>query len=127
MTRTRKSLLAVGLVLVALAAIASWQIGALVRFSMTPRGAFSSESPPPAPDYADPRSWSALPDRDDAGVGDEAAHHQVAEVHRDRDAPDAKAKHRLPAYREPPALAPGAPQPGKGGPRLPCCPSVPTS
>lgn len=60
-------LLGVALVLVAIVAIAAWRIGALVRFTMTPRVLFEAEAPPPAPDYADPRSWSALPDRDDAG------------------------------------------------------------
>ncbi|MES2639571.1 MAG: DUF3089 domain-containing protein [Myxococcota bacterium] len=42
-------------------------IGPLVRASMTPGGAFDAEVPPPAPDYTLAASWSALPDRDDAG------------------------------------------------------------
>jgi hypothetical protein len=55
----------VGLVVVLLVALAAWNIGSLVRYSMTPRVPFSAETPPPAPDYTDPASWSALPERDD--------------------------------------------------------------
>jgi hypothetical protein len=36
----------------------------LLRWWLRP-AAFESQVPPPAPDYADPQSWAALPDRDD--------------------------------------------------------------
>ncbi|MCB9695143.1 MAG: DUF3089 domain-containing protein [Alphaproteobacteria bacterium] len=39
----------------------------VARSSMTPRVTYAEEEPPAAPDYADDGSWSALPDRDDAG------------------------------------------------------------
>ncbi|HZF48871.1 MAG TPA: DUF3089 domain-containing protein [Polyangiaceae bacterium] len=45
--------------------LVAWNIGALVRVVMAPGAAFDREAPPAAPDYADPRSWSALPERDD--------------------------------------------------------------
>lgn len=55
----------VGLALALVVALAAWNVGHLVRYSMTPRVAFSDETPPRAPDYADPASWSALPELDD--------------------------------------------------------------
>jgi hypothetical protein len=42
-------------------------IGPLARAAMTPGGPFDTQVPPAAPDYTLPASWSALPDRDDAG------------------------------------------------------------
>ncbi|AUX44520.1 hypothetical protein SOCE26_059840 [Sorangium cellulosum] len=56
-----------GLGVVAIGAIAWLNVGALVRLAMTPEGRFDAAALPPAPDYADDRSWSALPERDDAG------------------------------------------------------------
>jgi hypothetical protein len=46
-------------------AIVVLELGAIVTFVLTPGAAFADEAPPPAPDYADPSSWSALPERDD--------------------------------------------------------------
>jgi hypothetical protein len=51
----------------AVAAVAALNLGALVRLAMSPRVAFEAETPPTPPDYADPGSWSALPEREDAG------------------------------------------------------------
>jgi hypothetical protein len=59
--------LVVGLAVTAAGAVAALNVGALVRFAMTPGVPFDAEPPPAPPDYADPRSWSALPERDDAG------------------------------------------------------------
>lgn len=42
----------------------------LVLWAMRPKVAFDEEAPPAAPDYADPASWSALPERVD--LADEA-------------------------------------------------------
>ncbi len=60
--------------LVLLAAVALIGAGAgcaalrpIARATMTPRVAYADEAPPPAPDYADDASWSALPGRADAG------------------------------------------------------------
>ena len=54
-----------GLVVVLAGLLVGWNIGALVRLAMAPGAPFALETSPPAPDYADPRSWSALPERDD--------------------------------------------------------------
>lgn len=54
-----------GLVVAVAALLVAWNIGVLVRFAMAPGVPFDAEAPPSAPDYADPRSWSALPERDD--------------------------------------------------------------
>ena len=64
---TRRSKLALGVGLAALAAgfLVGSNLGALVTLAMTPRAPFAAETPPPAPDYADPASWSALPERED--------------------------------------------------------------
>ena len=56
---------------VALAILVVGLLGALglkplVDHMMTPAVAFDAETPPPAPDYAAPESWSALPDREDS-------------------------------------------------------------
>lgn len=70
MTRARKILLGVTFFLLSLAALlalAWWQLGALVLWAVTPELPFDARAAPPAPDYADPAAWSALPDRDDAG------------------------------------------------------------
>ncbi|MGK3961750.1 hypothetical protein WMF38_52675 [Sorangium sp. So ce118] len=52
---------------VAVVVLAALNLGTLVRLAMAPGAPFDAGAPPPAPDYADPRSWSALPERDDAG------------------------------------------------------------
>ncbi|AKT42067.1 DUF3089 domain-containing protein [Chondromyces crocatus] len=41
-------------------------IGPLVQSMMTPSTAFAATTPPPPPDYADPATWSALPERVDS-------------------------------------------------------------
>ncbi|MBI1182352.1 MAG: DUF3089 domain-containing protein [Alphaproteobacteria bacterium] len=38
----------------------------LTRWALTPGTAFDAAAAPPAPDYADPAAWAALPDRKDA-------------------------------------------------------------
>ncbi|MCA9571225.1 MAG: DUF3089 domain-containing protein, partial [Myxococcales bacterium] len=40
---------------------------AVVLYALTPTVPFADAHHPPAPDYADPVAWSALPDREDAG------------------------------------------------------------
>ncbi len=40
-------------------------LGRLVRLASSPRGPFAAQGPPAPPDYTDPGSWSALPERDD--------------------------------------------------------------
>ncbi|WP_437579684.1 DUF3089 domain-containing protein [Sorangium sp. So ce887] len=67
MKRSARIALGVVLGIAAVAAIAALNLGVLVRLAMSPGAPFDAEAPPPAPDYADPRSWSALPERDDAG------------------------------------------------------------
>lgn len=52
---------------VALLIVAALNLGSLVKFAMSPSGGFDAQSAPPAPDYSDPASWSALPDREDFG------------------------------------------------------------
>ena len=64
-TSTRVAL-AAGSAAAALGLIAALDLGGLVRFAMTPRASFDAEPAPPAPDYADSGSWSALPEREDA-------------------------------------------------------------
>jgi hypothetical protein len=54
-----------GLVMVVAGVLVALNIGTLVRLSMTPGVPFDAETPPPAPDYTDAASWSALPERDD--------------------------------------------------------------
>jgi len=50
----------------ALLVLLAWlNLGAIVTWSLTPGTAFVDETPPPAPDYADPGNWSALPERED--------------------------------------------------------------
>lgn len=66
MTRRKKAALSVLVVLVGLVALA-WNLGAIVEYAMTPSVTFADQPPPRAPDYTDDASWSALPERDDAG------------------------------------------------------------
>lgn len=43
------------------------QIGMMIAFSrLKPEHSFAEASPPAAPDYSQPQSWAALPDREDA-------------------------------------------------------------
>jgi hypothetical protein len=65
-SRSARAALGAGLGVVAVALVAGLNLGALVRYAMTPRVAFDAETPPTPPDYADPASWSALPEREDA-------------------------------------------------------------
>ncbi|AUX30879.1 MULTISPECIES: DUF3089 domain-containing protein [Sorangium] len=67
MKRSVRIALRVALGVVACGAIAALNVGALTRSALTPGAPFDAAALPPAPDYADPRSWSALPERDDAG------------------------------------------------------------
>ncbi len=61
----RKLLLAAGALLLVAAALASrWD--RLLLAALTPRRDFDAHATPPAPDYADPSSWTALPSRHDA-------------------------------------------------------------
>ncbi|WP_158502131.1 DUF3089 domain-containing protein [Vitiosangium sp. GDMCC 1.1324] len=55
-----------GLAVALASVLVARNIGNLVRHMMTPGVSFDVETPPPAPDYADPRNWSALPERDDS-------------------------------------------------------------
>jgi hypothetical protein len=55
----------IGLALVTAGVLVAANLGRLATFAMTPRVAFEAEVPPSAPDYANPGSWSALPERDD--------------------------------------------------------------
>jgi hypothetical protein len=89
MSRLRKGLRVVrwlGLALVALGLIAALNLGCLVSLMMTPGAAFDAETPPPAPDYASPASWSALPELDDladrapAGAAAVDPHHASVDV-----------------------------------------------
>lgn len=56
----------VGLALVAAGLLAAFNIGRLVTLAMTPRVGFDAQPPPSSPDYTSPKSWSALPERDDS-------------------------------------------------------------
>jgi hypothetical protein len=70
MSRVRKVVVTAVVLLASVvgASVLAWSnIGAIVLFALTPGVAFVEETPPGAPDYADPGAWSALPDRDDAG------------------------------------------------------------
>lgn len=71
-------------VLVLTVAAAAMNLSTLVRWSMTPSGPFDPSASPAVPDYSDPSSWSALPDRDDAGdavpVGARLADQRAAPV-----------------------------------------------
>ncbi|XXT14821.1 DUF3089 domain-containing protein [Sorangium sp. So ce429] len=51
----------------AVGVLAALNLGTLVRLAMASGAPFDAAAPPPAPDYADARSWSALPEHDDAG------------------------------------------------------------
>lgn len=53
-------------VIVILLVTVALNIGRLVHYAMTPKVTFASERPPPAPNYDQPESWSALPSRADS-------------------------------------------------------------
>jgi hypothetical protein len=55
----------VGVVAVALGLLLFLNLGRVIRLATTPRGSFTAEPVPPPPDYRDPGSWSALPERTD--------------------------------------------------------------
>lgn len=66
MTRRRKWILsALALLLLALGLVAAY-FDRLVMWAVTPTVPFDLQAAPPAPDYADPAAWSALPGRVDA-------------------------------------------------------------
>lgn len=54
-----------GLALMVAMGIVVMNLGWLAERMMTPRVPFAAETPPPEPNYADPASWSALPERAD--------------------------------------------------------------
>ena len=69
LTRKRTALVAAGGIAAVLASLgflyrADLQL-ALMMFRIAPDRAFSEVTPPPPPNYADPRHWAALPDRAD--------------------------------------------------------------
>lgn len=51
--------------LLAVVVLAALNLASIVDHTMTPDVPFAAETPPPAPDYANPSSWSALPERED--------------------------------------------------------------
>lgn len=63
----KTTLKALAALLFAALALGAMNFEPLVRYSMRPKVAFRDQAPPPAPDYADPASWSALPEVSDAG------------------------------------------------------------
>lgn len=70
----RKLVLAL-FVLFVLGAIALWLFAEPIVLALTtPTGPFTSDVDLPAPNYADPSAWSALPDREDAGDAAPADH-----------------------------------------------------
>lgn len=63
--------LAVGIAVLAGAIVlAAMNFAAIVDHTMTPSARFAEETPPPAPDYSKPESWSALPDPSSADAVD---------------------------------------------------------
>ena len=66
--RLRGMLLVTGAALLcALPVARAGGFSAWVMRSMAPKGSFAEAAPPPAPDYALPSAWSALPEVDDLG------------------------------------------------------------
>lgn len=66
--RLVRKLLLVLLTLFVLLGLVLWLFAEpIVLALMTPTGPFTSDVDLPAPDYADPAAWSALPEREDAG------------------------------------------------------------
>ena len=59
----RRALLGVGVVLVLALALVVVFFNSIVRWSMTPKGAFDPQAVPAAPNYEDPSAWTALPGR----------------------------------------------------------------
>ncbi len=75
----------IALALLTLAALAVWNIGRLVQYAMTPRASFAAQTPPPAPDYANAQSWSALPERQDLADRAPTGSHAVDQLHASAD------------------------------------------
>lgn len=65
MTWRRFLLLATALLVLVLGLVAAF-FDRLVVYALTPGAPFDPDNVPPAPNYADPAAWSALPDRVDA-------------------------------------------------------------
>lgn len=59
----RRILLAAGLVLGLALILVVGSFNSIVRWSMTPKGAFDPQAAPAAPNYEDPAAWTALPGR----------------------------------------------------------------
>lgn len=59
----RRILLAAGLVLVLAVALVVVFFNSIVRWSMTPKGAFDPQAAPAAPNYEEASAWTALPGR----------------------------------------------------------------
>ncbi len=59
----------VGLALIVAVVVVAINISWLAELMMTPRVLVVAETPPPEPNYADPASWSALPERADTADG----------------------------------------------------------
>ena len=55
----------VGLTLIVAVLFVAINVSWLAERMMTPRVSFAAETPPPVPNYANPASWSALPERAD--------------------------------------------------------------
>ena len=55
----------VGLTLIGAVVVVAINLSWLAERMMTPRVSFAAETPPPVPNYANPASWSALPERAD--------------------------------------------------------------
>lgn len=69
----------------ALGLLVALNLERLVGYAMTPGAPFDAQSPPPAPDYADPASWSALPEREDLADRAPKGHPAVDQRHADAD------------------------------------------
>lgn len=65
-TRRRRVLLSITAVLLLALGLVAAFFDRLVIWAVTPGVPFDRDAAPPAPDYADPAAWSALPDRIDA-------------------------------------------------------------
>ena len=63
--RLRRVLLVLLVLVGVVFGVVAANIGPLFAWNMRPRAPFVSETPPSAPDYADPDAWSALPERED--------------------------------------------------------------
>ena len=75
----------VGLTLVVVGILVVLNLGRLVGYAMTPASAFDPQALSPAPDYADPASWSALPEREDLADRAPDGHPAVDQMRADAD------------------------------------------